>query len=117
MAIPKRETYSKLIAQGFSIPVDGDAYHVVENSIATDNINQSVAFGPLTTVFKVEILNDETAAGRDMTVSFNAAGNKETTIKAGESTTFKLAKITSIYIGNGSGNTVNYRIRMYGTTG
>jgi hypothetical protein len=114
----KRKSYSNLLAQGFTINTGGDLYHSEEGTLAAETINQSVGMGAVEMAFCVEVINDETVSGRDMTVSFNAAGNAETTVKAGESRTFdRLAKVTSIWIGNGATTTVSYRIFIVGVSG
>jgi hypothetical protein len=104
---------ANLLALGYRLITEGDDYVTAEGSIANEQSDVEVDISALVAGNTVLIDNDETTAGRDLTVKFNDTGNNSRTVKATESLSIAI-RCTKIYLSNSSGSTINYRILVIG---
>ena len=101
--------------QRYTVPwVDGTLYKTENSSIADGVSNRAVTLTGLTRITGLEIANDNSTTGQDLTVKLNANTNDSIIIKAGEIKSINNFVMTSIYLSNSCGATINYRITAYG---
>jgi len=89
-------------------------YDSVEGTLTNGISNSAVTKTNINTAYAFELINDETTAGRDMTVKLNAITNADHTVKAGETWSVNDLDITNVYLSNASGSNIAYRIFLIG---
>lgn len=87
-------------------------YNSIEGSLANATINSLVAHANVNEIFWAAIKNDSDAD--DFTVRINDVANDVMTVKAGEELVISEIIITSIYLSNSSGSSIDYRIKVFG---
>ena len=92
-------------------------YASIETTIVT-GASSIVPLTPVTLAYDVDIQNDNTASGEDLTVNLvignNADYGHDITVKAGESRRLNGMQIKFIKLTNTSGKTISYRILTVG---
>lgn len=87
-------------------------YYTDERTINTATTNLPVRFGTVGTATGVIVTNRTT--GYSMTVRFNNIANSTRTIDGGKSLIINDCKISSAWLSNASGASINFSVMVFG---